>query len=106
MWRPGAALAVLLLALVMTSLVHRGEQRRTSSRPESVSTLRRSTDRADAISGRNCGRAVIRDWADNARIDHAYARQCYELALRSVPEDGRTPLIDAVVSASKGLRDY
>jgi len=106
MWRPGAAIAALLLALVMTSLFDGRDQPRTSARPASPPSL----NKANAISARDCGRAVIRDWADNREIDGSYARDCYVSALRLIPDDGRPPptqeLVDALITALKGPFGY
>lgn len=96
MWRPGAAIASLALALLATTFFAGGERPRPSARQESAPTF--------TSSKRDCGRAVLRDWVDNEQIDRAYARRCYVLALRRLPEDGHVP--EALLTALKGPRDY
>jgi hypothetical protein len=96
MWRPGAALAALLLALVATSFFDGDKQSRISKQTS-------STLGAKPILGRRCGRAVIRDLVDNGRLDHSYARRCYVSALRLIPEEGAAGqnLADTVSTALK-----
>jgi hypothetical protein len=104
MWRPGAAIAALLLVVFSASFFGGGEQRRMPVQQEEASALTSSTDRAEVVSARGCGRALIRDSADNGQIDHSYARRCYESALRLVPEDG--PIPEALLTALKGPSGY
>lgn len=37
---------------------------------------------------RPCGKAILRDWVSDGRLDGTYAMSCYEDARRLVPEDG------------------
>jgi hypothetical protein len=37
----------------------------------------------------SCGERVLRDWADDGRIDHLYRLACYEDALDDLPSDVR-----------------
>src|SRR5262245_5691269 len=43
---------------------------------------------SSAASDRPCGKAILRDWAADGRIDGTYARSCYAAARSLVPEDG------------------
>jgi hypothetical protein len=97
MWRPGAAIAALLLALVMASVFHRGEQTRAPGRQESAPASK-------AVARGGCGKAVLRDLVDNGQIDRDYAQGCYQSALRLLPEDGPPP--EALIVAVKGPTGY
>ena len=44
---------------------------------------------ASAGAALQCRQQVIEDWSDNGRIDRAYALQCYEQAMRSMPPEIR-----------------
>lgn len=103
MWKLTAALAALVLALAVATFVIRGEQH-GAGQPESGST---ASNRLRLISGRDCGRAVLRDWVNDGRIDNTYARKCYLSALRLLPQDGvLVEPFDAIVDALKGPTNY
>ena len=38
---------------------------------------------------RDCGQAVISDWADDGSIERTYQAPCYQAALDALPEDLR-----------------
>jgi len=99
-----AALTAVVLALVVASFVIREEQHGAPGQPESTST---ASERPHLISGRDCGRAVIRDWVNDGRIDNSYARKCYLSALRLLPQDGvHVEAFDAIEDALKSPTDY
>jgi hypothetical protein len=54
--------------------------------------------------GKPCWERVIDDWLDNGTIDHRYKAQCYQQALKHVPEDLRdySNITDAITAALQG----
>jgi hypothetical protein len=57
-----------------------------------------------AAKGKPCWERVIDDWLDNGTIDHRYKAQCYQQALKHVPEDLRdySNITDAITAALQG----
>lgn len=49
---------------------------------------KQSLGTSSAATDRPCGKAILRDWASDGRIDGTYARSCYTAARSLVPEDG------------------
>jgi hypothetical protein len=81
-----AAITLALLALVAGLAV-------TAAVPSSA-----------AAAGKPCWEQVIDDWLDNGTIDKQYKPDCYQQALKHVPEDLRdySNITDAITAALSG----
>jgi hypothetical protein len=90
MWRAALATAVLLLVVLAIQVWHGGQ----SQMP------RRALVPRDTVSERACGKAILRDWIWDDRVDGSYARSCYEALRQMLPDGG------AVYGDAGSLIDY
>jgi hypothetical protein len=82
---PRLAIVVAAFALAVVLAIVFGPDRRSEH----------NAAPADVVAARpGCGRTVLRDWFENARIDRTYDRECYEQTLHRLPKHGMAGTLD------------